>query len=320
MMRRPVVIVFPAFVLAALAGLAGHAGADVIVAGYEESSILRFTNNGEPSNPIVPPFLFQGVIGPAGITLGPDGFLYVSNQASVLFPGADDSIAKVNPSTGEISTFIDLPSGYVPAGLRFGPDGNLYVSHNGGQGAGQGTGSVDVYDGVTGAFLGSAVTNLTQPTGLLFDSQGHLYVSNFGEGSIVLFDGTSSSTLVAPGSGGLASPSGLQFGSDGNLYVVDLLLGAVRIYNPTTGASVGDFVPAGGALNNQFPSDLVFDRHGNLLVADLGSSFSQPTGNVKQFDATGTFVSDFATGIFGASQLLRTERSVMPPTATAVAP
>jgi sugar lactone lactonase YvrE len=248
-----------------------------------------------------------GVIGPAGITFGPDGCLYVSNQASVFIGGAPDSIVKVDPSSGDVMQFITLESGYVPAGLRFGPDGDLYVSHNGGQAAGKGTGSVDRYDGTTGAFVGSVVTDLTQPTGLLFDSGGNLYVSNFGEGSIVIFDGTSSSTLVSAGSGGLASPSGLQFGPDGNLHVVDLLLGAVRTYHPRTGAFVGDFIAAGGALNNQFPSDLLFDRQGNLLVADLGSSFTEPDGNIKAFDATtGAFVGDFATGILGASQVLLT--------------
>jgi hypothetical protein len=75
----------------------------------------------------------------------------------------------------------------------------------------------------------------------------------------------------------------------------------------TSGAYLGDFIAAGGELDNQFPSDLLFDDQGNLLVADLGSSFIQPVGNVKLFDATGTYVRDFATRILGASQLLRTQ-------------
>jgi streptogramin lyase len=293
-------------VVTALVGMAAPARADVIVTGYEESSILLFGDDGTAENPIVPPFSFQGIVGPAGITYGPDGLLYVSNQTSVFFPGMDDSIVKVDPSTGAVMPFIDLPSGYVPAGLKFGPDGNLYVSHNGGQTAGEGTGSVDVYDGTRGTFLGTLVPNLTQPTSLLFDKHGNLYVSNFGDGTVVLFDGTNVSTLVSAGSGGLAGPAGLQIGPDGNLYVVDLLLWAVRIYDSQSGASLGDFIPAGGALDNQYPSDLLFDTQGNLLVACLGSSFTEATGSVKLFDPTGSYGSDFATGIFGASQLLRT--------------
>jgi DNA-binding beta-propeller fold protein YncE len=300
--------VYSAVLFASLAVMAGPARADIIVAGYEESSILRFQDDGTPLDSIVAPFSFNGVIGPAGITFGPDGMLYVSNQASVFVAGLDDSIVKVDPATGTITPFIDLASGYVPAGLRFGPDGNLYVSHNGGQSAGEGSGSVDCYDGQTGAFLRSVLTNLTQPTGLVFDHLGNLYVSNFGDGSVVKFHHKNkrATTLVPAGSGGLAGPSGLQLGPGGSLYVADLLGGAVRIYDKKTGASRGDFIAAGGELDNQFPSDLLLDQQGNLLVADLGSSFTNPTGNVKLFAATGDFVDDFATGIFGASQVIRT--------------
>jgi sugar lactone lactonase YvrE len=302
-MARYVILTF-VVAFGALAGMSATANADVIVAGYAESSILRYADDGTPLDPIVPPGGMSGVIGPAGFTFGPDGFLYVSNQTSVFVSGAPDSIVKVDPSSGEVTPFITLASGYVPAGLSFGPDGNLYVCQNGGQGAKQGTGSVDCYDGTSGNFITSVITKLTQPTSLLFDSDNNLYVSNFGEGDIVKFDGATSNILVPYLTGGLVSPAGLRFGTDGNLYVVDLLVGAVRSYDPTTGDYLGDFIAPGGDLNNQFPSDLLFDSQGNLLVADLGNNFMKPTGNVKAFDASGAFVGDFATGIFGASQLL----------------
>jgi len=305
-MRRSV-LVTTAVTLSMLAGFTNRAGADVILTGYIESSILRFAEDGTPLQPIVPPGGTYGVLGPAGITFSPDGStLYVSNQASALVPGAPDSIVQVDATTGNVMPFITLPSGYLPAGLRFGPDGYLYVSHNGGQAAPMGSGSVDRYDPTTGAYIDSVVTNITQPTGLVFDSAGNLYVSCYGDSTVVQFDGTNVNIFVAAGSGGLYSPSGLQFGPDGNLYVVDLLLGAVRRYDPT-GASIDDFIPAGGKLDGQFPSDLLFDRSGQLLVANLGGSFSDPEGTIKAFDGTtGAYVDDFATGIFLASQLLLT--------------
>jgi streptogramin lyase len=300
------VLLHIALTVTALAGMAAPAGADVIVASYFDSSILRFREDGTPLPPIVPPGGTSGVLAPSGITFGPDGFLYVSNQASVFVPGALNSIAKVDPATGNVVPFITFATGYVPAGLSFGPDGSLYVSQNGGQAAGPGTGTVDHYDGTTGESIGSVVTNLTQPTNLLFDSSGNLYISSYGDATIVRYDGTNASIFVQKGSGGLQSPAGLRFGPDGNLYVVDLLLGAVRRYDPT-GASINDFIAAAGQLDNQFPSDLLFDRNGNLLVADLGPSYTDPDGNIKAFDGVqGNYLTDFATGIYGASQLLLT--------------
>jgi DNA-binding beta-propeller fold protein YncE len=295
------------FVLTALAGITAPAGADVIVASYAppESSILRFGEDGTLMQPIVPPG--GGIVGPAGITFGPDGLLYVSNQASLFGPpGTQDFIAQIDPATGSVTTFITLASGYLPAGLRFGPDGNLYVSRNGGIQAPSGTGTVDCYNGTTGQFMASVVTNLSQPTGLLFDSAGNLYVSSYGDGNIVVYNGTSQRILVTLGTGRLLAPSGLQIGPDGNLYVVDLLLGAIRRYD-LSGNFIGGLIPAGGQLSNQFPSDLLFDRRGNLLVADLGGDFNSPVGNVKAFDpVTGDYSTDFAKGIQTASQLLLT--------------
>ena len=71
----------------------------------------------------------------------------------------------------------------------------------------------------------------------------------------------------------------------------------------------GDLVAPGGPLNNEFPADLLFDRRGQLLVANLGAVFTEPVGNIKAFHATtGQFLGNFATGIFGASQLLLTPK------------
>jgi hypothetical protein len=109
----------------------------------------------------------------------------------------------------------------------------------------------------------------------------------------------------------LATPTGLVFGPDGNLYVADTVGSAVRRYNGTTGAFIDDFIPGGAmsVLLNQFPSDLIFDQPGRLLVANLGASFNPNDppnlhGNVMTFNAmTGAFIENFATDILGASQI-----------------
>src|SRR5262245_12692620 len=296
-----------AIVLSALALIAPpDLRADVIVTGYAEGSIRHYSDVGVQ----LPPITGGTVFGAAGMTQGLDGMLYVSCQTSLFGPpGTPDGIFKVNPTSGVVTPFINLVSGYVPAGLRFGPTGDLFVARNGGQMAPPGSGSVDRYNGVTGAFIGTAVSNLSQPSGLVFNGN-NLFISNFAAGNVMKFDGALT-TLFASG-GGLAAPTGMTFGPDGQFYVVDLLGSAVRRYNGTSGVFIDDFVPggAGGALLNQFPSDLMFDLGGTrLLVADLGSSFNPNDppnlhGNVKAFNgATGTFTGDFATDILGASQI-----------------
>jgi DNA-binding beta-propeller fold protein YncE len=293
-------------VVAAALGLSAAAQADVIVAGYAEGSIRHYLDNGTQ----LPPITAGTVFGAAGMDVGTDGFLYVSCQTSLFGPpGTPDNIFRVNPITGAISPFITLASGYVPAGIRFSPiDGDLYVSRNGGQGAAMGTGRVDRYNGITGAFVNTVVSNLTQPTGLLFNS-GNLYVSNFGEGNVVRFNGMSSSVFTS--GGGLAAPTGLVFGADGRLYVADTLAGSVLRFNGTTGVFDSAFIAPGGALLNQFPADLLFDQVGQLLIANLGSSFNPNDppnlhGNVMAFNGTtGAFIGNFATDILGASQILQ---------------
>lgn len=302
-MRR-LLVGFAGVILAMLVGTGASLRADVILATYFDSSILRFADDGTPLGAIVPPGGDQGVAFPAGITLGPDGLLYVSNQPSAVGAGSD-SIVQVDPDTGAVVPVIALPDGYAPAGLQFGPqDGLLYVSRNGGFQAGQGTGSVDRFDVSTGAMVDSLITNLTQPTNLLFDRHGHLYVSAFGDATVIKYKPVSGQARTLVQDPNLATPAGLRLGADRNLYVVDLIVGAIHIYDHRTGAALDDLVPPGGALSNQFPSDLLLlPSQGIWLVANLGSSRTSPMGNIAVFDTFGDQLNDFADNLF-AAQLL----------------
>src|SRR5690348_10418837 len=105
-------------------------------------------------------------------------------QAGDLFVSSyyTHSILRYDGSTGAfLGTFVTSGSGGLsyPRGLTFGPDGNLYVASEQ-VSANSGTNAVLKYDGTTGAFLG---------------------------------------TFVSDGSGGMNTPIALTFGPDGNLYV-----------------------------------------------------------------------------------------------------
>src|SRR5262249_27510492 len=86
-----------------------------------------------------------GLNTPSGITLGPDGNLYVA--------GNGGAVLRYNGTTGAyLNTFVRQGSGGLSlisgsySGLAFGPDGNLYV-------ASANTNQVLEYKGNTGAFL-----------------------------------------------------------------------------------------------------------------------------------------------------------------------
>jgi hypothetical protein len=292
----------------------------VAVASFFDSAVYRMDpGTGAVLDTLVAPYSQATLSGPAGLTVGPDGNLYISSQLN-------NSIVKINATTHALSTFIDSwvlgplatangDSQFAPAGLRFGPDGNLYVSLNGGQTAT--SGSAVVRFGITSSgsvltFNGSATTiatGLIQPTEMTFgvrpDDLNTLYVSNSGVGSVVKIahaDGASplTTTFIAAGSGGLNYPSGLSWGGpDGMLCVVDLgatsFVGQVLCFNPDGSFDQVLTQPA-SSLQFQFPSDLVYTPDGRLLTANLGPSHPPNLqGSISQFSASGTFLSQLVT-------------------------
>jgi streptogramin lyase/Tol biopolymer transport system component len=275
--------------------------ADFLVTSLNTDQVLRYDATGAP----VGAFVAAGSGGldqPRGLTMGPDGRLYVAKST----PGAS-AILRYDGTTGAfIDTFVPAFSGglNVPYAVLFGPDGHLYV-------ADQGTGSVLRYDGTTGAFLGvfaAAPAGIASvPGGLVFGPDGHLYVSQLNTRMVIRFDGTTGAivdTFVDAGSGGLCTPRGLQFGPDGHLYVASSARGtgdaadincsplngrpnAVLRYDGTTGSFLSAFVPPGGnGLTG--PYDLLFGPDGRLYVTSFG------TNEVLRYDGTtGAFLDAF---------------------------
>jgi hypothetical protein len=294
----------------------------LIATSFFDGAVYEFNaGNGALLNTLVAPNSGGPLSGPAGVTIGPDGNLYLSSQSN-------DTILEYNLGSNSLSTFIDSSvlgpiatasgnSVFAPAGLRFGPDGNLYVSLNGGQNS-QGGGEV-IRFGVTstGGVLSYNNTNsvvagnLLQPSNLTFGTAAgdtdSLYVSDLG---IIVVGGQptavgqvskvaaatsspSTTTFVSPGSGGLNFAAGLTWGTDGKLYVVDLgatsHVGNVLQFN-ADGSFNQVFTQPSGVLDFQFPGDAVFDPLGHLITANLGPA--RPThlmGSIDQFNSDGTF-------------------------------
>jgi DNA-binding beta-propeller fold protein YncE len=121
-----------------------------------------------------------GLSSPEGITLGPDGNVYVA--------GDGGAVLRYNGTTGVyLNTFVSQGSGGLSfggriAGLAFGADGNLYV-------ASSLTNQVLEYNGSTGAFLQAFASagsgGLSQPKGLTFGPDGNLYVVSTASNAIL---------------------------------------------------------------------------------------------------------------------------------------
>jgi sugar lactone lactonase YvrE len=287
----------------------------LIASSFFDSAVYEFNaSSGALFATLVAPYTSSLLSGPAGLTVGPDGNLYISSQFN-------DAILQYNFRTESLSTFIPASvlgpiataqgdSVFAPAGLRFDAAGNLYVSLNAGQSATSG-GAVVRFSTTSSAgalaYGGTATTIATgfiQPAGLTFGTAsgdtGNLYVSNSGAQDVVKITGAAtatptSSTFIASGSHGLDFPSGLTFGPDGKLYLVDLgaisTTGRVLRYN-ADGSFDEVFTPTGSAgdLSFQFPSDALFDAQGHLLTANLGPAYPPAlAGSINRYNGDGTF-------------------------------
>jgi sugar lactone lactonase YvrE len=164
-------------------------------------------------------------------------------------------------------------------------------------------------------------TGFSNPKGLVFDGNGHLYVADPGKSAVIVFtipDG-SGSTFAS----NLSSPTGVALDTAGFLYVSEAGTGNIlkfakdgtkTTFASNTGASAGlafdnsgnlfsgdftggkiyKFAPDGTkttfASGLNFPAGLAVDTAGNLFEADSGS------GTIFKFAPDGT-KSSFATGI-----------------------
>ena len=144
---------------------------------------------------------------------------------------------------------------------------------------------------------------LSNPKGLAFDGNGHVFVANAGSGSILRFNTSDASGTTF--ASGLNSPVGVTFDAAGNLFVSDAGDGA--IYKYTTDGGREAF-----AIGLNQPAGIAFDSLGNLFVAEfnggvltkiipngskstVGSGLSFPAG-VAIDGTNNVFVADSGSG------------------------
>jgi hypothetical protein len=181
-----------------------------------------------------------GLTNASGLAFGPDGNLYVlSYNRGAMGQVLEYQGLSVGPNGEQPGQFMGVVcntgTDSRPSELTFGPDGNLYVAClNYTNGAGSESGTINRYEGPSGASPGQFIDAFVPkgdggakyPRSPLFDSQGHLYVTDGPLNEVLRYEGPNEAnpgafldTYVTSGQGGLVTPVGLAAGPDGNLYV-----------------------------------------------------------------------------------------------------
>lgn len=239
---------------------------------------------------------------PAGVVVDAVGNYFVVDSRN-------HSIRKVT-TNGVVTTFAGRPgvagssngtgtNAYFnqPTGIAMDTAGNFYVSDTGNQLIRRITpaGVVTTLAGVAGqgGYLDGTSSSawFNDPLGIAVSSNGTVFIADGGNHCLRQVVGGQVSTLAgrpqiwgsADGQGTNAQfngPCGLRLGPDGNLWVSDANNNTIRTITPTgwvatyAGAAGQDGSTDGDRLTARFrsPAELVFDRRGNLFVAD---SFNQ---------------------------------------------
>jgi streptogramin lyase len=192
---------------------------------------------------------------PTGLTVGPDGYIYVSS--TILNGSGVTNIFRVDPSHYTATLYLPSATPYPSSvgDLAFGPNSNLYFVDFGDQGYGGSSPTAIWKYNTTTHKLSVLVSspNVTADSGIAFGPNGNLFLAAGSDGVQEYNPSTGSliETFVANGSGGLNDAVDLTFGPDGSLYVSDDSDEILR-YNGTTGSFLDVALPESSLIDGSY--------------------------------------------------------------------
>lgn len=195
-----------------------------------------------------------------GVTLGPDGFIYVSDFGPALAPApVSTSVYRVDPDSGEYTVFA---SGFDGAsGATFDQQGNFYQSEPRGNRVTRirPDGQREV-----------VAEDLNTPVGVQVDGQGRIFVANCGNQEILTFDTAGNRSVLSRDPALMRCPNGLTMDDAGNLYTVTFGAGNVLKVSPGGELSVVAELPVLTGGPNPVGLGHVAYRDGALYVTAIG--------------------------------------------------
>ena len=250
------------------------------------ASAMAFCANASAATPTVTEFGsgLDFLDAPTGITAGPDGNLWFTNNLS-------DEIGRITPG-GTITEF-QLPSATAsPRDIVAGADGNLWFTESGVDNKiGKMTTAGVLLDEYTVPTAGS------QPTGITAGPSGTLWFTEKGPDKVgqVTTGGSFQGEFALPGG---ADPTDIVFGSDGAFFVTEP--GIDKIARVTTPGGVVTQVSGTNITAGAEPTAIAAGPDDNLWFTEPGLDQigrMSPLGTVTEFPLpTGSQPSDIVAG------------------------
>ncbi len=233
-------------------------GGDVVSGGgFSVGAISRLTTSGSLTTFSGPSISF-----PEGITTGPDGALWFTNNGT-------NTIGRITTS-GAVSNFADPSVDASPTAITTGPDGDLWFTNSGSNSIGRMTtaGAVTIYTSLS----------INGPSDITAGPDGALWYTNQGDDSIGRI--TTSGVATSYTDPSITGPSGITAGPDGALWFTNGGISSVATSGGSSfsfggSSSIGRITTSGVVTNFtspniEFPSSITAGPDGALWFTNGG--------------------------------------------------